>query len=412
MSKMNGNTQATSNFIASEFKKYYQEKFSENLFLTAIEKREFGFIDWISRKFQRHMGFSNIQDLIKHFKLTTPVHIYTSASRYKKPYEKNMKAKEFIDCDLIFDLDIDHIPTSCKEEHDKWVCKTCGTSGRGIAPEICPSSKCNSNSFQEASWECDKCMKIAKDQIINIVEDFLSKDFGLIPNKDLFIVFSGQRGYHIHVEKENFRNLDTNARREIVDYVTGRGLVPNYHGLTPSADKKPNIFEGGWRGRIARLVLRFFQESSLDELQRILTKNIDVENARKIIISQLNSENPAWSFKKIGDKTWHRLIITAIDKFGMKIDEPVTIDIHRLIRLPGSLHGKTGFLVKKIKFNELEKFDPFSHAQVFVGSKKIHVKETPPFRLGDDSFGPYKDEYVTLPMNAAIYLLCKGLATL
>ena len=46
-------------------------------------------------------------------------------------------------------------------------------------------------------------------------------------------------------------------------------------------------------------------------------------------------------------------------------DEPVTCDIKRLIRLPMSLHAKTGFKVQKISFDKLLDFEPLRDAIVF-----------------------------------------------
>ncbi len=398
------------NFLTQMFKHYYDTRFEENYFLTDIEYREFGFLFWEIKKFIRHLGFINLKNLTNHLRSQIPQHVYSSAARYEAPDAGNMKLKSYLDCDLIFDLDIDHIPTPCKKEHDKWKCKSCGTGGIGSTPKVCLSKNCNSKSFQELTWECENCMNVAKSEIIFIIEEFLSKDFGFNLNEDLFVVFSGRRGYHIHIERESVRLLNTNARREIVDYITGRGLVPSYHGLNPNASKKPSIYGEGWRGRIARLVLKLLKDSSPDQIQKILTKQVDIIEAQREIVSQLNSNEPSWSFVNIGEKTWHKLIKSAINIYGGKVDEPVTIDIHRLIRLPGSLHGKTGFLVKKLSFSELEKFDPFSHAQVFAGEKKVKVLESPEFKIRNETFGPFKDKSIELPMNAAIFLLSKGLA--
>ena len=394
------------------FKSYYNAKFEESFCPSDIQSREFGLFYWETNKFMRHLGFSNFNNLYNHIISQVPQHIYCSASRYETPDAPNMKLKSYIDCDLIFDFDVDHIPTPCKDVHDKWICKICGTSGTGPAPETCTSKTCNSKSFEEYTWECEKCMEIAKSQITFIIEEFLAKDFGLDPNHDLYVVFSGRRGYHIHVEKEVVRSLDTNARREIVDYITGKGLVPTYHGFNPAAQSKPNIFETGWRGRIAQWVLRFLSEASNDDLKKILTDRVNIEEARTEITAQLNSRTPSWAFTKIGDITWNKLIQTTVDKFAGKIDQPVTIDIHRLIRLPGSLHGKTGFLVKKLTFNALENFDPFSDAQVFEGTQQIYVKEAPQFRIGNETIGPLKDQRAEVDMNTAIFLLAKGLADL
>ncbi|MHA1265711.1 MAG: DNA primase small subunit domain-containing protein [Candidatus Helarchaeota archaeon] len=400
------------NFLARMFKNYYSTQFKNEYEPSDLKTREFGFTYWLQDTFSRHLGFMTFNELKEHVIRYPPQHVYCSAARYQIPDAPNMKLKSYIDCDLIFDLDIDHIPTSCKEEHDKWICKECGNTGKGKAPSECPTRNCKSKSFKEITWECDKCLKIAKSKIFIIIDDFLANDFGLDPKDDLFIVFSGRRGFHIHVEKEFIRKLDSNARREIVDYITGQGIVPSFHGLNPNAQKKPSIFDMGWRGRIARLVLKLFKETPLDELQQLLTKSVNVREVKEEVISQLTSVNPSWSITKIGEKTWPKIINSAINKFAGVVDEPVSIDTHRLIRLPGSLHGKTGFLVKKLTLSELELFDPFSDPLVFKGTKRVYVKETPPFRIENEIFGPYKNEYVELPLSAAIFLLCRNAATL
>ncbi|TFG05480.1 MAG: hypothetical protein EU536_01890 [Promethearchaeota archaeon] len=403
---------ARAKFLAAMFKAYYETNFERNYYLNDIKKREFGFLYWNNNKFLRHLGFWDVESLKEHIKNDVPQHIYSSAARYEVPDAQQMKLKSYQDCDLIFDLDVDHIPTPCKIDHDQWVCKQCGKTGRGSAPKVCPVESCNSISFRELAWECQKCMETAKAEITTIVEDFLSPDFGLDVQNDLFIVFSGRRGYHIHIEKEAVRSLDSNARREIVDYLTGKGLVPSFHGLNPNAQKKPATNDGGWRGRIAKLVVKLLKESSIEELQKILPRRGDILQIKSDLVFQLESDGPPWTYPNIGEKTWQKLLQVAIAKYAGKIDEPVTIDIHRLIRLPGSLHGKTGFLVKKLEFHDLELFDPFSQAQVFSGEKEVFVKTTPKFQMQNEVFGPFKDERVELPLSAAVYLLSKNLATL
>src|SRR5699024_11964031 len=51
--------------------------------------------------------------------------------------------------------------------------------------------------------------------------DFLENDFGF---RALTIVFSGGRGYHVHIRDPGVQALESDARREIVDYVRAIGL--------------------------------------------------------------------------------------------------------------------------------------------------------------------------------------------
>lgn len=412
------------NFLRQEFRKYYEKNFKDYFYLTDIQNREFGVIFLDSGKFSRHLGFSNFNKLKDYIVSEVPRNIYASAGRYEKPAERNMKEKEYINCDLIFDLDIDHIPTECKKDHDKWICKNCGLSNYGIAPKTCP--KCKSHSFNTLNWECEECMKKVKEETQFIIDEF-SNDFGFDKGKDLYFVFSGRRGYHIHVEKDEVWELDSNARREIMDYITVKNIeIDKAHGFNIKAETKPTVTNRGWPGRIAGYITQLLRKSYKDNgIEQKIVKcfrkhrigDIYFDRVRRDIIEKLESDT-VWSDIRldgkihITEKLWHDLFFLAKEFFWAKSDQPVTIDLHRLIRLPGSLHGKTGFLVKKLSYSELERFDPFSDTLVFQGHKKVFVKEVPQFRIGEETFGPLKNENVELPMNVAIFLLCKGLATL
>jgi len=113
----------------------------------------------------------------------------------------------------------------------------------------------------------------------------------------------------------------------------------------------------------------------------------------------------------VGDRTWLKLAEHIREEKAAKIDTVVTTDIHRLIRMNGTLHGKTG--LKKIEFpaKDLQTFDPFVGAVAFKkGEAKVLVSDVPEFKLGGETLGPYKNQVVELPSAAAIMLICKGRA--
>jgi DNA primase small subunit len=97
------------------------------------------------------------------------------------------------------------------------------------------------------------------------------------------------------------------------------------------------------------------------------------------------------------------------DVIGVKIDPNVTMDIHRIFRLPGSLNSKSG--LTKILCKDLEKFNPFLDG-CFIDEEKIDVIANCPieFTLKNKKFGPYDKEKTSIPKYAAIYLICKGFA--
>jgi len=57
---------------------------------------------------------------------------------------------------------------------------------------------------------------------------------------------------------------------------------------------------------------------------------------------------------------------------------------------------------------DLDNFDPFRDPIAFEGEETVRVTEAPAFRMGEDIFGPYTNQDVTLPTAAAMLLLCKG----
>ena len=117
------------------------------------------------------------------------------------------------------------------------------------------------------------------------------------------------------------------------------------------------------------------------------------------------------SIKGVSVQTWLKLAEHVKDVQSSKIDTVVTTDIHRLIRMNGTLHGKTG--LKKVEFpaENLQDFDPFTGAVAFKkGEAKVLVSDAPEFKLSGETLGPYKNETKKLPVAAAVMLICKGRA--
>jgi DNA primase small subunit len=116
---------------------------------------------------------------------------------------------------------------------------------------------------------------------------------------------------------------------------------------------------------------------------------------------------------RINETIWKNIVEKAMSLVALpaKIDTVVTTDLHRLIRMPGTLNGKTGLKATSVALEELESFDPFSESIVFDGTQKIHVGDTPEVRIKDRRFGPFVDETVEVPLAVAVLLIAKGVAT-
>jgi DNA primase small subunit len=134
-------------------------------------------------------------------------------------------------------------------------------------------------------------------------------------------------------------------------------------------------------------------------------------NHRDAILESWNEKGPWGVIKNISADTWKVIAQSGLEKQSVNIDTVVTPDVNRLIRLPNSLHGKTG--LKKVEFPiaDLDDFDPLKSAVAFKeGEVTVQVSEVPEFRVQNETYGPFKRQKVELPTATALMLLCKGIA--
>jgi DNA primase small subunit len=242
----------------------------------------------------------------------------------------------------------------------------------------------------------------------------LESDFGF-SDKEVRVFFSGHRGYHVHVENEAVRTLDTMGRKEIVDYVTGLGLAildREQKGPRGKASQKFYLGDFAWNKRIKQGMRKFILTASLDDLKNIGLQKANVIFSKKELIIERCIDKGLWdSIPDVNVGTWEKLARFVKEAESAKIDTVVTTDTHRLIRMNGTLHGKTG--LKKVEFpaKSLDTFDPFKEAVAFKeGKVKVVVSDAPEFRLGGNVFGPYRGETVEVSTAAAVLLICKGRA--
>ena len=118
------------------------------------------------------------------------------------------------------------------------------------------------------------------------------------------------------------------------------------------------------------------------------------------------------AFNKLPEFSKKKFVRFALKETAIHPDEPVTGDIHRLIRLPGSLHGKTGLIVKTLNRKELDKFDPYEIPIAFSNNLvKIRNVAGRLITMGND-YKVGKDEIVELPEFVAVYFMAMKFATL
>jgi DNA primase small subunit len=394
----------TKNFMIFRFREYYQN----NLLKVppSMNSREWGFIPFNDEMgMRRHRSYLSMTELMAYIRSIVPAHIYYSAAYYQRPSAPVMKEKIWKGADLVFDLDADHLIK---------------------VPE----------SYYEM-------LSQVKKETLKLIT-FLTADFGF-DEKSINIVFSGGRGYHIHIRHPMILNLKSDERREIVDYITGRGLdIENFiYSASLKGDcgaKSVSSLRArprgspGWGHRI---------NSSLESLVSFL-RGLTEEDAIKVLCQTKGiGEKGAINFYKIimnkniiedirlgnldsfrgSNAIWDKLLKDYLNRAGVELaksldkergmtDEPVTADVKRLIRCPGSLHGGSGFKVTPLSIQDFEEFEPLWDAVVF-GDDPISIEITKPFiaELCGQSYRMLPG-VTEVPLHAAVFFMARGAAEL
>ncbi len=216
----------------------------------------------------------------------------------------------------------------------------------------------------------EKCINLGKDHLLRLV-DILVQDFGF-SRSEILIYFTGNRGFHVVVEtgKEDWLKLNSKERRELIDYIKGIGLDLNRLFIRSKRIKPtpPLPSDGGWRGRIARSGI---------ELGSIL-------------------QDPE----------------TVIEHVYVELDEQVTQDLSRLVRVPGSINGKSG-LVSKILSTESDilNFNIGEHLSPFKGYAIIKsLVKTPSFNLWGTELALSKEQLLKVSLPVAVFLALNNAA--
>jgi len=394
---------------ALRFSDYYASLNHHNLWTPPrLKSREWMFIPWGSKPPDRHRGFVDKPELLKYLQSRAPHSCFHSTAYYRYPSERKMLDKEWLGADLIFDLDGDHLP---------------GVSDRDFPTMI--------NLIQEQAW--------------SLWEDFLQPEFGF-REEYVQTSFSGHRGFHIHVRDPKLFHLDSNARRELVNHIRGEGIDVRTTLSGPDSRWK-NRVQNGIQTVVKKLNNISNEKSkNKDQIDHftgiLLSRNNFTDNklksytsstiTKKILqladlsneenrIKRLYNDSSLLVFGEALTPLFWELVkgdSSVILGNAGETDEAVTVDIKRVIRYVGSLHGKCGLRVTDFPLKRLnpyisEKFDPLSETIVFKGEKisklKFIVDDVTASLNGIEVSGS-KGEIVEANESLSMFLTLKGWA--
>ncbi len=395
-------------FLKGAFRRYYLKE--SIVPPPRFTMREYGFMFFDKKYVLRHKSFKSVKEIKKFMVEQVPRHAYYSTAYYRFPAKKEMEKKEWLGADLIFDLDADHIP---------------GTE----------------------NMEYRDMLGVVKKEAHRLVKDFLMDDFGF-DESSISIAFSGGRGFHIYVRGSDVFELSSDDRRELVNYIVGEGVdVVNLLERVPRPTRRkgsgyilvlPNSERGGWYRKLtlgitqaATELLSIVNEYGSEALISELAIHIQDKKLAKKLATELLTETKDYTSKlellayeeeskklQIFSKDIFRDAFLNYVKEKVRIrgetDEPVTTDIHRLIRLIGSLHGKTGFRVRQLSYNEFKEFNPLNPQNILeylvpqtFKESQIKIMTNMQIKLPFDVASVEGEECI--PEYAAIFILARKL---
>ncbi|MBP3385446.1 MAG: DNA primase catalytic subunit PriS [Candidatus Methanomethylophilaceae archaeon] len=398
---MRSSMDSNQRFLFKAFRKYYRANMP--ILPDRFTRREFGFMFFDRTYVQRHMGFARPDDLRRFMTGQVPSHSYYSTSYYRKPDAPTMDEKDWMGAELIFDLDADHLDGAKEMTYSEMLVQI-------------------------------------RSEMMHLVDSFLLDDLGFTEDQ-VHITFSGGRGYHAHVRTPDIMTLGTHERRELVDYITGSGLnidwvfpynrVPTSQVVTGGGVRTnvakdrliPPADSGGWKKRMRnglmdvvndlcdvdpKVFKKDYPSIKGSKTDTLVKAQEELRKTRGILFEKntmaiLSPSTQNILVKIMKEDMAHRL--------SGEVDEPVTADIKRLIRLPGSVHGKSGLRVTPISRQELTDFDPLQMAVPDEYSdEEVKITMRKPSKL--DMKGQHfdLDGETMVPEWAAVFLIGRKMA--
>lgn len=387
-------------WLSAAFASYYQRAGPEPP--PRIARREFAFTHYGMDGMHRPLAFRTPAEMRSYLAHEAPSNAYYSTAYYEDP-SVPMEYKEWLGADLVFDLDADHLKGAEALSHEEM-------------------------------------LRRVKEEFIKLVERFLMGVFGFAA-EDIEAAFSGSRGYHAHIRSGSVLSLESRERRELVNFITGTGLDTGwffrekrietggrgFRGAPGSARvlNTPSRELGGWyrllHDGIIETVTRWKageKDEVIEELASV--RGIGAATAGRVYSHLFVADEGVRADRIIAGasidlfpdgtttRAFERFIV---EKVGVNLygetDVPVTTDVRRIIRLPGTLHGKSGLAAKPLEVDGLKDFEPLRDAVVFGGEQvAVTVAKELNFTLGGEAFH-LQPGAAEVPLFAAVYLVAR-----
>ena len=290
------------------------------LYVTNCKDREFA-----HPIYNRNNHYPTVEDL-RHGILSQakqPMGVYASTARYFDPHEPDVK-DGWKGTDLVFDLDMD---MNCDDRYTH--------------------------------------INYMRKLTVRLVEEFLF-DLGFVL-EDMLFEYSGNKGFHIIIDNDDYLDLSKNQRSQICNYVRGARLDKNLifpqgtisiygwgrqgiHFLSELTDKPDETIERYFPGKTKsklRVELKKLMAipAILERVRNGDLKDFDIEKLQSGVVKRSKDLDKEGDFLKQSSGS------------GNIFDSKPTTDLKRIFRIAGSIHGKSGLPSVRLDWEQMQSTD-------------------------------------------------------
>lgn len=350
--------------------------------------------EWMMDPFQgrlfRHTALQDETQLHAFVTQRTPQHVYHSLAAYRDPTIREMSVKHHgrLRWEVLLDIDVKPEPRLDGAGHE---------------------------SLSDALLR-------ARQQFLATLA-ILEDDVGL-PMRKMDACFSGAKGYHARLTSEELQQISPEARSEIGRLVGGSNTyLPD---LFPALRKGRALFpteapRGGLKRRIFLAMMRLRTMATTTTRSPALLGLCRRHNQSmadpSVILDRIRDAPTMQTLLDSEDddalvEVWYRM---AQHLACPSIDQSAIADVSRMVRLQGSLNGKTGLICKPLaSIEEVERFDPLTDANPHPRDVETRITGARDLELaaGGDTYRVRSGEVAKLPLHIAIIFVATGGARL
>lgn len=201
-------------------------------------------------------------------------------------------------------------------------------------------------STNRLDWMYDVCFRTSALVDVLVNELGFSKD-------EMILDFSGGKGFHITIDNPSYRDLSKTDRAQLANYIIGEKV-----------DRKNLKYgKGGWNRRFSKYITNMTKLMGRDaKANNKLLKSLGLPQTTTKKLGDLltdSTKREALSKGRLGLVNQKVLASLQSNFFNQQkemfslVDKVVTTDAYRILRIPGTIHPKTGFVSTRLHIDDI-----------------------------------------------------------